>query len=54
MSELVRFSVSLEKDMLDSFDRFCQEGKFATRGDAIRQLLCEKRRAGFAITSMSG
>ena len=42
MSELVRFSVSLEKDLLDEFDRFCEAGRFATRSEAIRQLLREK------------
>ncbi len=42
MSELVRFSVSLEKELLDSFDQFCTEGQFATRSEAIRQLLREK------------
>jgi len=42
MSELVRFSVSLESDLLAKFDRFCQEGKLATRSEAIRQLLREK------------
>ena len=39
MSELVRFSVSLESDLLEKFDRHCEEGKFATRSEAIRQLL---------------
>lgn len=42
MSELVRFSVSLEKDLLDQFDRYCEEGRLATRSEAIRQLLREK------------
>ena len=42
MSELVRFSVSLEADLLAEFDRFCEEGKLATRSEAIRQLLREK------------
>lgn len=42
MSELVRFSVSLEKDLLDRFDQFCEGGKLATRSEAIRQLLREK------------
>jgi CopG family nickel-responsive transcriptional regulator len=42
VSELVRFSVSLEKELLDSFDQFCTDGKFATRSEAIRQLLREK------------
>ena len=41
MSEVVRFSVSLEADLLDQFDRYCSEGKFATRSEAIRQLLRE-------------
>jgi CopG family nickel-responsive transcriptional regulator len=41
VSEIVRFSVSLEADLLDQFDRYCSEGKFATRSEAIRQLLRE-------------
>jgi CopG family transcriptional regulator, nickel-responsive regulator len=41
VSDLVRFSVSLEGDLLEQFDRFCQEGRFATRSEAIRQLLRE-------------
>ncbi len=39
MSELVRFSVSLEADLLEKFDRHCQTEKLATRSEAIRQLL---------------
>ena len=39
MSDLVRFSVSLEADLLEQFDRYCQEGRFATRSEAVRQLL---------------
>ncbi len=42
MSELVRFSVSLESDLLSEFDRYCAEGHFATRSEAIRQLLRER------------
>jgi CopG family nickel-responsive transcriptional regulator len=42
VSELVRFSVSLEADLLEQFDRLCAEGKFATRSEAIRQLLHER------------
>lgn len=42
MSELVRFTVSLEKDLLDRFDRYCEGGRLATRSEAIRQLLREK------------
>src|SRR5262245_5221831 len=41
MSELVRFSVSLEADLLEQFDRYCAEGRFATRSEAVRQLLRE-------------
>src|ERR1700731_373903 len=39
VSDLVRFSVSLESDLLEQFDRYCNEGRFATRSEAIRQLL---------------
>ena len=39
MSSLVRFSVSLESDLLDRFDTYCKEGKFPTRSEAIRQVL---------------
>jgi CopG family transcriptional regulator, nickel-responsive regulator len=39
MSEIVRFSVSLEENLLGEFDRFCQQERFATRSEAIRQLL---------------
>jgi CopG family nickel-responsive transcriptional regulator len=42
MSEIVRFSVSLESDLLEQFQQFCAQGKFATRSEAIRQLLREK------------
>lgn len=42
MSDLVRFSVSLEDDLLEQFDRYCKESKYATRSEAIRQLLREK------------
>jgi len=39
MSQIVRFSVSLEDDLLDQFDRYCRQESFATRSEAIRQLL---------------
>ena len=42
MSEIVRFSVSLEADLLAAFDGYCESGKFATRSEAIRQLLRER------------
>ena len=39
MSELVRFSVSLEADLLEKFDRHCASEHLPTRSEAIRQLL---------------
>jgi CopG family transcriptional regulator, nickel-responsive regulator len=39
MSKITRFSVSLEDDLLDEFDRYCRQQQFATRSEAIRQLL---------------
>ena len=42
MSNIVRFSVSLEDDLLEEFDRYCREGRFATRSEAVRQLLRER------------
>jgi len=41
VSDLVRFSVSLEADLLERFDRYCEDQHFATRSEAIRQLLRE-------------
>jgi CopG family transcriptional regulator, nickel-responsive regulator len=42
MSEIVRFSVSLEDDLLAQFDRYCTEQQCATRSEAVRQLIREK------------
>ena len=39
MADLTRFSVSLEADLLEAFDKFVRDGSFATRSEAIRQLL---------------
>ena len=39
MSEIVRFSVSLEDDLLEKFDRYCKDEQFATRSEAVRQLI---------------
>lgn len=39
MSGIVRFSVSVEGELLEKFDRFCQEEQFATRSEAVRQLI---------------
>lgn len=41
MSTITRFSVSLEDDLLEEFDRYCKNHSFATRSEAIRQLLRE-------------
>jgi CopG family nickel-responsive transcriptional regulator len=41
VSNLKRFSVSLESDLLDQFDQYIHEQKYATRSEAVRQLLRE-------------
>ena len=42
VSEITRFTISLEDDLLQAFDRLCAEEHFATRSEAIRKLLREK------------
>jgi CopG family nickel-responsive transcriptional regulator len=42
VSEIVRFSVSVEDNLLEKFDRYCQQEQFATRSEAVRQLIREK------------
>ena len=42
MSDIVRVSVTLEEDLLERFDRYSKQGRFATRSEAIRQVLHEK------------
>ena len=39
MSEIVRFSVSVEDDLLQKFDAYCKQEEYATRSEAIRQLI---------------
>ena len=39
MSDIVRFSVSIEGDLLGLFDKYCQQEQFATRSEAVRQLI---------------
>jgi CopG family transcriptional regulator, nickel-responsive regulator len=39
MSEITRFSVSLEDDLLEKFDRYCKDQQFATRSEAVRHLI---------------
>jgi CopG family nickel-responsive transcriptional regulator len=52
VSGIVRFSVSVEGELLDKFDQFCREEQFATRSEAVRQLIREMltRRAWEADT----
>ncbi len=42
MSEIVRFSVSLEGALLEQFNRYCAQQQFATRSEAVRQLIRER------------
>jgi len=42
MAELIRFGVSLEKDLLDKFDRLIREEDYANRSEAFRDLMREK------------
>ncbi|RKX96170.1 MAG: nickel-responsive transcriptional regulator NikR [Spirochaetes bacterium] len=42
MSELIRFGVSMDKNLLDNFDHFIQEHGFHNRSEAIRDLIREK------------
>ncbi|MEO6590474.1 MAG: nickel-responsive transcriptional regulator NikR [Pyrinomonadaceae bacterium] len=39
MSELVRFGISIEQDLSEKFDRFVSERNYATRSEAIRDLI---------------
>ena len=41
MSELVRFGVSLEDDLLNKFDRHIKKQKYTNRSEAIRDLIRE-------------
>ncbi len=42
MSSVVRFTVSLEETLLKRFDEYCQEEHFATRSEAVRQLIHDR------------
>ena len=42
MTEIVRFSVSVEDELLEKFDRYCREEQLATRSEAVRQLIRDK------------
>ncbi len=42
MSDIVRFSVSVEEELLEQFDDYCRRQQTATRSEAVRQLIREK------------
>ena len=39
MSDLIRFGVSLDKGLLAKFDRYIKKNKWASRSDALRDLI---------------
>ena len=39
MSELVRFGISIDQDLSEKFDRLVSERNYATRSEAIRDLI---------------
>lgn len=39
MSELTRFGISIENDLLEKFDRLIQERNYSNRSEAIRDLI---------------
>lgn len=39
MSELIRFGVSIDESLLENYDRFLAERGYATRSEAIRDLI---------------
>lgn len=39
MSKIHRFSISIEKDLLDKFDRLIRKKNYANRSDAFRDLI---------------
>lgn len=42
MGKVVRFSVSLEEDLLKDFDHFLKKKKISSRSDGLRKLIREK------------
>ena len=41
MSEIVRFGVSIDQDLLENYDRLIAERGYATRSEALRDLIRE-------------
>ncbi len=50
MSELVRFGVSLERDLLEAFDELCRSRGFANRSEALRHVLRRELAENIAST----
>jgi CopG family transcriptional regulator, nickel-responsive regulator len=42
MSRVIRFTVSIEEDLLKDFDEYCEQEQLATRSEAVRQLVRER------------
>ena len=42
MSELFRFGISIDKNLLDKFDRLIREKKYTNRSEAFRDLIREE------------
>ena len=41
MSDIIRFGVSIEQDLLENYDRLIAERGYATRSEALRDLIRE-------------
>ena len=41
MSDIIRFGVSIEQDLLENFDRLINERGYSTRSEALRDLIRE-------------
>jgi len=42
MPSVIRFTVSIEQDLLEDFDRYCRQEQLATRSEAVRQLIRDR------------
>ena len=42
MSGIVRFTVSVEDELLKQFDQYCKKEQLATRSEAVRQLIHDR------------
>ena len=42
MANIIRFSVSIEEDLLNDFDKYCKQEELATRSEAVRQLVRDR------------